>query len=67
MGFLEGSNSYFLLGDDHDDWEGRSTEAIQKILPFVSEEVIPRVGSSIDFSRTKGIPDRANRIRALAG
>ena len=42
MGFLEGANSYFLLGDDHNDWEGRSKNAIQKIFPFVDEEVIPR-------------------------
>ena len=42
MPFLQGSDSYFLLGDDHDDWEGRSKNVIQKIFPFVDEEVIPR-------------------------
>ena len=42
MPFLQGSDSYFLLGDDHDDWEGRSKNAVQKIFPFVDEEVIPR-------------------------
>ena len=42
MSFLQGSDSYFVLGDDHDDWEGRSKTAIKKLFPFVSEEVIPR-------------------------
>ena len=53
MAFLQGSNSYFVLGDDHDDWEGRSKTAIQKIYPFVSEEVIPR-NEVYRFEQNKG-------------
>ena len=53
MSFLQGSNSYFVLGDDHDDWEGRSQAAIQKVYPFVSEEVIPR-NEVYRFEQNKG-------------
>ena len=53
MAFLQGSNSYFLLGDDHNDWEGRSTAAIQKVFPFVNEEVIPR-NEVYRFEQNKG-------------
>ena len=66
MGFLEGSNSYFLLGDDHDDWEGRSTEAIQKILPFVSEEVIPR-RELYRFQQNKGNPGPGKPYPGISG
>ena len=51
--FYKAANSYFLLGDDHDDWEGRSKNAIQKIYPFVSEEVIPR-REAYRFEQNKG-------------
>lgn len=53
MGFLQGSNSYFILGDDQDSWEGRSKKAIEKIYEFIEEDVIPR-RELYRFQRNKG-------------
>ena len=53
MPLLQGSNSYVVLGADHDEWEGRSASAIEKVYPFVSEEVIPR-NEVYRFEQNKG-------------
>ena len=53
MALLQGSDSYFVLGADHDEWEGRSATAIEKVYPFVSEEVIPR-NEVYRFEQNKG-------------
>lgn len=53
MAFLQGSNSYFVLGDDQDSWEGRSKNAIEKVYEFIEEEVIPR-RELYRFQRNKG-------------
>lgn len=66
MGLLEGSNSYFILGADQADWETRSASAIQKIFPFVSEEVIPR-RELYRFQQNKGNPGPSKPYPGISG
>ena len=66
MALLQGTNSYFILGNDQADWETRSTTAIQKVFNFISEEVVP--GFEVyRFERNKGFPVQPRRYRGLAG
>ena len=53
MPFLQGSNSYFVLGADQANWETRSASAIQKVYEFIDEDVIPRA-EVYRFQRNKG-------------
>ena len=66
MSFLQGSDSYFLIGDGHDDWEGRSTAAIEKIFPFVDEEVIPRA-ELYRFQQNKGHSSPGKPYQGISG
>ena len=63
---LQGTNSYFILGNDQADWETRSTTAIQKVFNFISEEVVP--GFEVyRFERNKGFSGPTKAIPGISG
>ena len=63
---LQGTNSYFILGNDQTDWETRSTTAIQKVFNFISEEVVP--GFEVyRFERNKGFSGPTKAIPGISG
>ena len=63
---LQGTNSYFILGNDQADWETRSTTAIQKVYNFISEEVVP--GFEVyRFERNKGFSGPTKAIPGISG
>lgn len=66
MGFLQGSNSYFILGADQADWETRSASAIQKVYEFIDEEVIPR-NEVYRFQRNKGHSEPSKPYPGISG
>ena len=64
---LQGTNSYFILGNDQADWETRSTTRYPKGLQLHQRGGCPGVSRCIVLSGTKAFPVRPRQYPELVG